>query len=169
LSRKTVNISKTAGSGRRSRKPHKTPSYKGLTPSSASASLVKSRTRGKNSQPELALRRALFRQGGRYRIHGAMLPGKPDIVFPASKVVVFVDGDFWHGRGWQSRKRRLLRGANPQYWVAKIETNRRRDQRNTRALRKLGWTVIRVWESEVFGAVDSVAARILRQCKRNSC
>jgi DNA mismatch endonuclease (patch repair protein) len=73
------------------------------------------------------------------------LPGKPDFTFPRSRVVVFVDGDFWHG----NPQRFVPPKSNVEFWMAKIAYNRRRDRRNNIELRRRGWTVIRVWESEL--------------------
>jgi DNA mismatch endonuclease (patch repair protein) len=75
-------------------------------------------------------------------------------------VVVFCDGDFWHGRDWLRRRRKLVAGANAAYWVAKIAANIARDRRNTRLLRHQGWTVVRLWETDILarpaGAVEIV-------------
>ena len=103
-----------------------------------------SRIRARDTQPELAVRRLLHARGLRYRTHSSGLPGKPDIVFARARVIVFVDGDFWHG--W--RFNRWKDGLAP-YWRQKIEGNMRRDARNFRHLRRSGWTVIRLWEHEI--------------------
>jgi DNA mismatch endonuclease (patch repair protein) len=95
----------------------------------------------------------------RFKITGwrrrVKLPGKPDFVFRPSRVVVFVDGDFWHGN---PRCKRLPK-SNIEYWQPKIEGNIARDKANTRALKKLGWHVIRIWESDL-GDEVAVAAKI---------
>ncbi len=85
----------------------------------------------------------------RYRKNVRTLPGKPDIVFPKDRVVVFCDGDFWHGRDWQRLSKKLRTGTNPSYWLPKIEGNRNRDRRNNRLLKREGWTVIRLWETDI--------------------
>ena len=84
-------------------------------------------------------------------------------MFSRARVVVFCDGDFWHGRDWRSRRRKLARGSNPAYWIAKIRSNIERDRRNEKCLKGLGWNVIRVWESEVMKEPEQVAASIQRQ------
>ena len=89
-----------------------------------------------------------------------MWMGRPDLVFHAARVVVFCDGDFWHGRDLPARLARLQRGHNAPYWVAKIETNVARDRRNDAALAAGGWLVLRVWEGEINADVERVAARI---------
>lgn len=75
--------------------------------------------------------------------------GRPDFVFRFARLVVFVDGDFWHGRRFQERRQRLQRGHNASYWIAKIASNKARDRRVTATLRREGWLVIRLWESDV--------------------
>ncbi len=91
----------------------------------------------------------------------AELPGKPDIVFCRQRVAVFCDGDFWHGKGWEGRRRRLAQGTNGRYWTAKIERNRERDNENTMRLEAAGWKVLRFWESEIHRDVERVASEIL--------
>jgi DNA mismatch endonuclease (patch repair protein) len=86
---------------------------------------------------------------------GIKLPGKPDFVFRKVRVVVFVDGDFWHGN---PRCKRLPK-SNIEYWRPKIEGNIARDKEHTRALKKLGWHVIRLWESDL-GDEEAVAAKL---------
>lgn len=105
--------------------------------------------RSKNTKAELLLWRELWSRGIRYRLHVSGLPGKPDMVFRRQRVAVFCDGDFWHGRDGESRRARLKSGANPGYWVAKIQANIERDLRNTAALEADGWTVVRVWETDI--------------------
>ncbi len=75
-------------------------------------------------------------------------------------MVVFCDGDFWHGRNWRRLRRRLFERANSEYWTAKISANIRRDRRQTRELEARGWTVIRVWEGDVRSDASGVAERI---------
>ena len=103
-----------------------------------------SRVRSTDTTPELAVRRFAHARGLRFRKHCAWLPGRPDLVFVASRVVVFVDGDYWHGWRFPAWKDKL--GL---YWKKKIERNRRRDQSNLKKLRNDGWIVIRLWEHEV--------------------
>ena len=98
--------------------------------------------------------------GLRFRKNVRDLPGKPDIVFPTRKVAVFCDGDFWHGRKWRSRRRKLQRGPNSQYWVKKISTNIARDRKHDRQLRRLGWAVLRFWETEILDDPTKAATEI---------
>src|SRR5687768_13047743 len=112
----------------------KGPQFRGLGPSSNAASACMRGNRARDTSPELLLRKGLWKRGYRYRLHDQGLPGKPDLVFPRQKVVVFCDGDFWHGRSWVDRRKRLEKGSNPRYWVAKIESNRQRDKDHTAML-----------------------------------
>ena len=100
---------------------------------------------------------ALHREGLRYRRCVAGLAGKPDFVFAAARVVVFVDGDFWHGWRFPAWKDSLQ-----PYWQSKIQRNRRRDRLNFRRLRRAGWIVLRIWEHQVDRDLEGVA-RLVRQ------
>ncbi|WP_373508152.1 DNA mismatch endonuclease Vsr [Thiocapsa sp.] len=133
------------------------PSFAGRKPASAIASRTKQRNRKVGTKAEIALRRALWGRGLRYRVHQKDLPGCPDLVFRRRRVVVFVDGDFWHGRDWEVRKERLRSGHNAPYWLAKISYNRERDLRNNTLLSELGWRVVRLWETEVLKDPDGAA------------
>jgi len=107
------------------------------------------------------LRSHLWRLGCRYRIDVSNLPGRPDIVFPKARLVVFCDGDFWHGRRWAERRRKLRTGHNADYWVRKIGRNIERDRQNTALLEKAGWTVLRFWEGDILRCCGDVASQIL--------
>jgi len=139
------------------------PSFRELSSSSVAATRVGRANRKRDTQPELLLRRELWRLGLRYRLHASGIPGNPDLVFASARAVVFVDGDFWHGRRWRNRRLRLAVGANAEYWIAKIERNRARDRANNRRLKQLGWQVIRVWETEVRRDPSRIAATVLAQ------
>ncbi|MEZ3549684.1 MAG: very short patch repair endonuclease [Muribaculaceae bacterium] len=103
--------------------------------------------KGKNTKPELMVRKFLFAKGLRYRLHGRKLPGHPDLVFPKFRAVVFVDGCFWHGHeGCRSFR---LPSTNTEFWQKKINHNRARDVANSAVLRLMGWRVIRVWECDL--------------------
>ncbi len=127
----------------------KAPSYQGLQPASTSASRAKQVNKRRDTGPELLLRRAVWHMGLRFRKNVESLPGKPDLVFPGTKVAVFCDGDFWHGRNWLSLESKLEQGTNPTYWVAKIKSNMDRDARNTALLEECGWLVMRLWEGDI--------------------
>lgn len=106
-----------------------------------------SRIKSKNTKPERILRKELFKLGLHYRINYPKILGCPDIVFLLLKIVVFVDGDFWHGRDWDVRKSDLK--TNKTYWISKIEKNMSRDKENNLKLEETGYTVIRFWEKEI--------------------
>ncbi len=116
-------------------------------PPDAARSRVMRAVRGKDTRPELRVRRLLHRLGYRYRLHVAGLPGKPDLVFPARASVIFVHGCFWHGHDCP-RGARPPR-ANAAYWTAKIARNVERDARNRAELEASGWQVHVVWECEM--------------------
>jgi DNA mismatch endonuclease (patch repair protein) len=103
-----------------------------------------SRIQGKHTKPELALRKALWTAGLRYRLHGR-LPGRPDIVFPRSRVAVFIDGCFWHG----CPKHAVEPKTNNSFWAKKLSGNVDRDKRNNESLAAMGWRAIRVWEHDI--------------------
>lgn len=118
---------------------------------------IMSAVKSKDTRPELKLRKALWKEGLRYRVNYKRLPGKPDIVFTKLKVVVFCDGDFWHGHNWAIRGQSSLQeelAGYSQYWKDKILRNIERDEENNIALRAQGWTVIRIWESDIKNNLD---------------
>jgi DNA mismatch endonuclease (patch repair protein) len=123
------------------------PNFRGRDPSSQLASRRMARTGQRDTKPEIALRRLLHERGMRYRVDRSVLPGvrrRGDVVFGPSKVIVFVDGCFWHGcpdhATWPAH--------NAEFWREKIETNRLRDRDTDERLTKAGWKVVRVWEHE---------------------
>lgn len=121
--------------------------------------------RGIDTKPEISLRKALWSLGYRYRVNDAKLPGKPDIVFIKHNVVIFVDGEFWHGYKWTSKKRRIK--ANRGYWIAKIEGNIARDKQNNRLLKKQGFTVLRFWERDIRRNLDECVDKIITALKND--
>ena len=106
-----------------------------------------SRIRGKNTKPEELVRKYLFAHGFRYRKNDARLPGKPDIVLPKYKTVIFVNGCFWHAH--EGCRYFVWPKNNAEFWKKKIGGNIERDARNQRLLAELGWRVIVVWECEL--------------------
>lgn len=119
-----------------------------------------SRIRSQGTKPEMLVRRFLHGQGFRFRLHARDLPGRPDLVLPKYKAVVFVEGCFWHGHSCQKGR---VPGTNPDFWKAKIDANQVRDKRNQSALRRNGWRVIRVWECQLVKnkARDVTLARLV--------
>ncbi len=106
-----------------------------------------SRIKGKNTKPEMLVRRFLHAQGFRYRLHVKDLPGKPDIVLPKYKTVIFVHGCFWHGH--EGCKLNRIPNKNQDYWIPKITGNKLRDDMNCNLLKKIAWNVLIVWECEI--------------------
>ena len=100
-----------------------------------------------NTKPELKLRRALWSLGFRYRVNEKRLPGKPDIVLPRYRTVVFIHGCFWHGH--KGCKYYTIPKTNTEFWTAKVSRNQARDQEVWRKLEAKGWSVIIVWECEL--------------------
>ncbi|TCV76005.1 very short patch repair endonuclease [Neorhizobium sp. S3-V5DH] len=111
-------------------------------------SLMMSGIRGKDTKPEILIRKALFARGWRYRLHDKRLPGKPDLVFPRLRAVVFVDGCFWHGHTCHLFR---LPSSRVDFWTEKIARNRQRDVEVRKALDGLGWRHLTVWECALKG------------------
>ena len=105
-----------------------------------------SRIRSKNTSPEMRVRSLLHRMGYRFRLHLKNLPGRPDIVLPKYKTVIFVHGCFWHRH--QGCKNCTTPTNRREWWLTKLEGNAARDKVHRDALKKLGWRVIVVWECE---------------------
>lgn len=112
--------------------------------SKATRSYNMSQIKGKNTKPEIAVRKFLFSKGLRYRLHLKTLPGKPDLVFPKFKTVLFVHGCFWHGHA--GCKNFVVPKTRTEWWLHKINSNSQRDKKNIILLRKLGWKVLVIFE-----------------------
>ena len=106
-----------------------------------------SKIRSKDTKPELTLRKALFARGFRYRVNHKHLPGKPDIVLPKYRTVIFLHGCFWHKH--EGCKYATTPKTNTAFWTDKITSNNERDKINTQKLIALGWNVLTVWECEI--------------------
>jgi DNA mismatch endonuclease (patch repair protein) len=106
-----------------------------------------SRVRSKNTKPELVVRKFLHGQGFRYRLHVSSLPGKPDMVLPKYKTVIFIHGCFWHGH--KGCRYFVIPKTRTEWWLQKIKGNQKNDQLSTIQLQVLGWKVISVWECEL--------------------
>lgn len=115
-----------------------------LTPAQRSERMA--RIRGENTKPELHVRKALHAAGFRFRLHRKDLPGRPDLVLPKYGVVVFVHGCFWHAHHCQKGR---IPSTRSEFWEEKFKGNKRRDRRNARELRAMGWRVLHVWECEL--------------------
>lgn len=117
------------------------------TVSKQNRSEIMSHVTGKETKPEIMVRKYLFARGLRYRKNVKQLPGTPDIVFPKYKTAVFVNGCFWHGH--KGCKYSHLPSTNLEYWEKKIADNLERDERKTRKLEKLGYRVLIVWQCQL--------------------
>ena len=106
-----------------------------------------SRIKGKDTKPEMLVRKFLFSQGFRYRLHDKKLPGKPDIILPKYKTVIFVNGCFWHGH--EGCKYYVVPKTRTEWWLNKINTTIANDKKVVSALQNLDWKVITVWECEL--------------------
>lgn len=127
--------------------------------------------RYKDSKAELALRRALHARGLRYRLHARDVFGHPDLVIRSRRLAVFVDGDMWHGNEHHRRGLSSLADLFPtrtEWWVAKIERNMARDQEVNARLGAEGWTVVRLWESEVLQDPQKASQRVLDAVTQSS-
>jgi len=117
--------------------------------------------RGKDTKPEHAVRSLIHRLGYRYRLHVRELPGCPDLVFPSRRKVIFVHGCFWHRH--HCRKGRSTPTTRARFWKEKLESNKSRDAKHRRTLRRLGWSVLTVWECQIAPKkTDRLAQRICR-------
>jgi DNA mismatch endonuclease (patch repair protein) len=125
------------------------------TPESRSALMA--RISGKNTAPELIVRRLLHSLGYRFRLHRRDLPGTPDVVFPSRRKAIFVNGCFWHAHGCRIGQPPKSRA---EFWRPKFERNRVRDKRNRADLRAMGWTVLTVWQCQTREA-DELSTRLL--------
>ena len=108
-----------------------------------------SSVRATNTRPEMIVRRLVHSKGYRYRLHRADLPGKPDLVFPRLKKVIFVHGCFWHQHADPACKGARLPKSNQDYWLPKLRSNAERDEKQKTLLEEMGWNVLIVWECQV--------------------
>lgn len=128
----------------------------------ATRSRMMSGIRGKDTKPEIFIRKGLFAKGFRFRLHSGKLPGKPDIVFPRYKAVILVHGCFWHGHHcplfkWPS--------SNPEFWRKKIDRNREVDEAAIKSLVDQGWRVLTVWECAMKGTCRLPKKNIIRKAE----
>lgn len=117
--------------------------------------------RGKNTKPELIVRRALHARGFRYRLHASELPGKPDLVFPKFRAVIFVHGCFWHGHECH-----LFRwpGSRVEFWKKKLSANIERDLKVRQQLTENGWRICEIWECALSGRERRPISEIVEHC-----
>lgn len=125
---------------------------------------IMSRIRGKDTKPELILRKYLWNKGLRYRKNYKELPGKPDIAITKYKVAVFCDSEFFHGKDWDKQRSKVEKGSNSDYWVKKITRNIERDKQKDKELHDLGWTVIHFWSKDIEKETDKCYQIIKESC-----
>lgn len=125
-----------------------------------------SRISAKDTSIEVLLRHALWARGIRYRKNKKDLPGKPDITLTKYRIAVFCDGEFFHGKDWDTLKETLAKGNNPDFWIAKIARNMERDRKNDTDLAALGWTVIRFWGKSIKKDTEECIARIEEEIRK---
>lgn len=127
-------------------------------------SKIMGKIRGKNTKPELAFRKALYKAGYRYRIDYRKLIGRPDVVLKKYKTVIFIDGEYWHGHNWSTRKQKIK--TNREFWIAKIERNMQRDREVNHELQQLGYKVFRFWESEIKKELEHCLQKVVSHLER---
>lgn len=120
-----------------------------------------SRIRGKDTKPEMLLRRGLHAEGFRYRLHARALPGRPDMIFPRHRAALLVHGCFWHGHDCALFR---LPATRSEFWAAKIAANRVRDQQSEAALVACGWRVMTVWECALRGSGRKPLPEVIASC-----
>ena len=125
----------------------------------AERSALMARVRGKDTKPEMIVRKLAHAMGFRFRLHRRDLPGQPDLTFPGRGRVIFVHGCFWHGHSCRAGRNRP--SSNKSYWMSKLDRNQRRDRANCAKLGRLGWRVLTVWECEL-RQLSALRARLQR-------
>lgn len=126
--------------------------------------MTMSRIKGKDTKPEIILRKYLWSKGLRYRKNYKALPGKPDIAITRSKVAVFCDSEFFHGKDWDKQRSKVEAGSNSDYWVKKISRNIERDKQKDKELQEMGWTVVHFWSKEIEKDPEKCYQIILEHC-----
>lgn len=119
--------------------------------------------RAKETKPEIIFRKALWAKGLRYRKNVKKLPGNPDIVMNKFKLIIFIDGEFWHGYNWKEKKTKIK--SNRDFWIPKIERNMQRDEENELELRKMGYTIFRFWEHQIKNDIENCLNQIMHHIK----
>lgn len=123
-----------------------------------------SRIRSKDSKPEMIVRRYLFQNGFRFRLHVKSLPGKPDLVLKKYRTVIFIHGCFWHGH--EGCRYFVVPKTRTDWWLRKIETNKKKDKSNVDQLEKLGWKVYEIWECELRRKEISALVEVVKRLRR---
>jgi len=133
-----------------------------LTPEQRRKSMQANKSVG--TKPEKILAKALFAKGYRYRKNNKTVTGKPDITFKKLKLAIFVDGEFWHGKDWETKKGKIK--TNTEFWHKKIERNMERDKEVNEKLHEQGWTVLRFWDKEVMKNLGKCVEIIEKKIKQ---
>jgi len=120
--------------------------------------------KGKDTKPEIIVRKYLFQNGYRYRLNYSKLPGKPDVVLPKYKTTIFVNGCFWHGH--KGCKFFVAPKTRTKWWLEKIEKTKERDKNNYRKLNEANWNVIVIWECELKHNVESRLEKLIREIEK---
>lgn len=126
-----------------------------MTRDEKTTSKIMKKIKSTNTSIEVKLRKALWNKGYRYRKNYKVLPGTPDIAMTKYKIAIFCDSEFFHGKDWDRLKIRLQNGKNPDFWLKKIERNRKRDIKNDKELFSLGWTVIHFWGQDIIKNINT--------------
>ena len=127
---------------------------------SAERSKLMGKIRSKETEAEILFRKKLWHAGFRYRINVKKLPGTPDIVINKLKIIIFIDGEFWHGYDWEVKREKIK--SNRDFWIPKIERNMQRDRENEVLLKKLGYHVFRFWANDVKKDANLCLSEIMR-------
>ena len=125
---------------------------------------IMSKIRGKDTKPEIILRKFLWNRGVRYRKNYKLLPGRPDIVITKYKVAIFCDSEFFHGKDWEHQRLRIEKGSNPDYWIKKIARNIERDKQKDAELGKMGWRVLHFWSKDIVKNTEACYQAIVDCC-----
>jgi len=128
-------------------------------------SLIMKSIKGKGTRIETDLAKSLWKEGIRYRKNNPKVFGKPDLTLK-NRIAVFVDGEFWHGKDWETQKDRIK--SNRDFWIAKIERNIQRDREVNAKLESEGWTVVRIWGREIQKDIGGCVDRIREAIKSKS-
>ncbi|MDF1550439.1 MAG: DNA mismatch endonuclease Vsr [Bacteroidales bacterium] len=124
-----------------------------------------SQIKGKNTKPEMLVRKFLFANGFRYRLHDTKLPGKPDVVLPKYKTVIFVNGCFWHGH--EGCKYFVVPKTRTEWWLQKINSNKLNDTKKVIQLEELGWKLVIIWECQLKpGKIEQTLQELLQSLNK---
>lgn len=124
-------------------------------------SRIMSKIHGKDTKPEIMLRKLLWNRGYRYRKNYKLLEGTPDIVLIKYRLAIFIDGEFWHGYHWRILKKKI--GSNRGYWIPKIERNIKKDREVNEVLKSKGWKVLRFWTKKILKEPEICMEEIIKE------